>query len=43
VSFVETVIAAGTPTLTLPRKRERERTAIGVRTAPETSDESNKP
>ena len=35
-------VAARAPTPALPRKRERERTAIGARTASETSDESNK-
>jgi len=40
---IAAAIAAGTPTPALPRKRERERTAIGARTASETSDESNKP
>jgi hypothetical protein len=33
----------GAPTLALPRKRERERTADVASTAPAPSDESNKP
>ena len=43
VETIAAAVAAGTPTPALPRKRERERTAIGARTASETSDESNKP
>jgi very-short-patch-repair endonuclease len=31
VTSLETAVAEGAPTLTLPRKRERERTALGVR------------
>ena len=40
---IAAAVAAGTPTPALPRKREREQTAVGARTAPATSDESNKP
>jgi len=39
---IAAAVAARAPTPALPRKRERERTAIGARTASETSDESNK-
>ena len=34
VSLIETAVAERAPTLTLPRKREREQTAIGVGTVP---------
>jgi very-short-patch-repair endonuclease len=40
---IAAAIAARAPTLALPRKREREQTAVEASIVPEPSDESNKP